>query len=82
VCQLKGHRNDVILLQWSHCGQQLATGSKDGSVRVSVSGWPPRLCSRIDGLRRDEGYPPELLGGLPAHSRPYAAAHRTHTQLQ
>ncbi|KAL4448446.1 hypothetical protein ABPG75_005665 [Micractinium tetrahymenae] len=34
VCQLKGHRNDVILLQFSHAGDRVATGSKDGSVRV------------------------------------------------
>jgi hypothetical protein len=40
VCQLKGHRNDVVLLQFSHDGERVATGSKDGSVRV----WrrPPR----------------------------------------
>lgn len=34
VCQLKGHRNDVVLLQFSHDGERAATGSKDGSVRV------------------------------------------------
>ena len=34
VCQLKGHRNDVVLLQFSHGGDQAATGSKDGTVRV------------------------------------------------
>lgn len=34
VCLLKGHRNDIILLQFSHAGDRAATGSKDGSVRV------------------------------------------------
>ena len=34
VCQLPGHRHDVLLLQFSHDGQSIATGSKDGSVRV------------------------------------------------
>ena len=42
VCQLKGHRNDVVLLQFSHDGERVATGSKDGSVRVSEEG---RACS-------------------------------------
>ena len=36
VCQLAGHRHDVLLLQFSHDGQSIATGSKDGSVRVRV----------------------------------------------
>ncbi|PSC70372.1 WD40 YVTN repeat-like-containing domain,Bromodomain isoform [Micractinium conductrix] len=34
ICQLKGHRNDIILLQFSNGGDHVATGSKDGSVRV------------------------------------------------
>lgn len=38
VCQLKGHRNDAILLQFSHAGDRVATGSKDGSVRVRQPG--------------------------------------------
>ena len=32
--KLLGHRNDVLLLQFSHAGDALATGSKDGFVRV------------------------------------------------
>lgn len=35
VCRLGGHVNDVLLLQFSHDGQCIATGSKDGTVRVS-----------------------------------------------
>ena len=34
ACRLVGHRNDVILLQFSNDGQRFATGSKDGTVRV------------------------------------------------
>ena len=34
VCRLGGHVNDVLLLQFSHDGQSIATGSKDGTVRV------------------------------------------------
>ena len=37
VCSLAGHRHDVLLLQFSHDGQGIATGSKDGSVRVCSS---------------------------------------------
>jgi hypothetical protein len=36
LCQLRGHRNDVVLLQFSHGGDRVATGSKDGTVRVSA----------------------------------------------
>ena len=35
VCRLGGHVNDVLLLQFSHDGQSIATGSKDGTIRVS-----------------------------------------------
>lgn len=60
VCQLKGHRNDVILLQFSHAGDRAATGSKDGSVRVR---WPrsgAALCSckQGDARRAVQHYPP------------------------
>lgn len=34
VCRLGGHVNDVLLLQFSHDGTCVATGSKDGTVRV------------------------------------------------
>ncbi|GAB4817147.1 hypothetical protein N2152v2_004193 [Parachlorella kessleri] len=34
VARLPGHRNDVVLLYFSNAGDRLATGSKDGSVRV------------------------------------------------
>lgn len=34
VCRLGGHVNDVLLLQFSHDGQSIATGSKDGTMRV------------------------------------------------
>ena len=35
LCRLQGHRHDVLLLQVSHDSQAIATGSKDGCVRVS-----------------------------------------------
>jgi WD40 repeat protein len=35
-CKLTGHRNDILLLQFSHDGEGIATGSKDGSVRVGL----------------------------------------------
>ncbi|KAL3137809.1 hypothetical protein ABBQ38_005065 [Trebouxia sp. C0009 RCD-2024] len=34
VCRLGGHVNDVLLLQFSHDGQSIATGSKDGTMRT------------------------------------------------
>lgn len=34
LCKLTGHRNDVVLLQFSHDGLSIATGSRDGTVRV------------------------------------------------
>ena len=37
VARLPGHRNDVVLLYFSNAGDRLATGSKDGSVRVRTS---------------------------------------------
>ena len=37
LCQMAGHRHDVLLLQFSHDGQSIATGSKDGSVRVRAT---------------------------------------------
>jgi len=37
LCQMAGHRHDVLLLQFSHDGQSIATGSKDGSVRVRAA---------------------------------------------
>ena len=36
LCRLEGHKNDVVLLQFSLDGQGIATGSKDGTVRVSI----------------------------------------------
>ena len=36
VCRLGGHVNDVLLLQFSHDGQSIATGSKDGTMRVRL----------------------------------------------
>lgn len=36
VCRLGGHVNDVVLLQFSHDGQSVATGSKDGTMRVTL----------------------------------------------
>lgn len=36
VCRLGGHVNDVLLLQFSHDGQSIATGSKDGTMRVNL----------------------------------------------
>lgn len=35
LCKLEGHKNDVMLLQFSPDGKGIATGSKDGTVRVS-----------------------------------------------
>lgn len=35
LCRLPGHKNDVLLLQFSHDGNTFATGSRDGAVRVS-----------------------------------------------
>jgi WD40 repeat protein len=35
TCRLGGHVNDVLLLQFSHDGHSIATGSKDGTMRVS-----------------------------------------------
>ena len=35
LCKLQGHRHDVLLLQVSHDSMAIATGSKDGCVRVS-----------------------------------------------
>ena len=37
LCRLAGHKNDVQLLQFSHDGRTVATGSRDGSVRVRPS---------------------------------------------
>ena len=37
VCKLEGHRHDVLLLQVSHDSTGIATGSKDGCVRVSMA---------------------------------------------
>lgn len=34
VARLEGHRNDVYLLQHSHGGTMIATGSKDGTIRI------------------------------------------------
>lgn len=34
LCRLQGHRHDVLLLQFSHNSKSIATGAKDGSVRV------------------------------------------------
>lgn len=46
VCRLGGHVNDVLLLQFSHDGTCVATGSKDGTVRVRerLSGGVLALC--------------------------------------
>ena len=38
LCKLQGHRHDVLLLQVSHDSKAIATGSKDGCVRVSNVG--------------------------------------------
>lgn len=50
TCRLGGHVNDVLLLQFSHDGHSFATGSKDGTMRVSPpppsSRPPPRLLLR------------------------------------
>ena len=35
LCRLEGHKNDVLLLLFSPDGEGIATGSKDGHVRVS-----------------------------------------------
>ena len=35
VCRLTGHAGPVMMLQFSHDGAGLATGSKDGSLQVS-----------------------------------------------
>lgn len=35
LLRLSGHRNDIILLQFSNSGLQLATAAKDGSIKVS-----------------------------------------------
>ena len=40
TCRLGGHVNDVLLLQFSHDGQSIATGSKDGTMRVSAGCLP------------------------------------------
>ncbi|KAL0024726.1 hypothetical protein WJX77_011758 [Trebouxia sp. C0004] len=34
TCRLGGHVNDVLLLQFSHDGHSIATGSKDGTMRI------------------------------------------------
>ena len=34
LCRLQGHKNDVHLLQFSRAGTAVATGSRDGFVRV------------------------------------------------
>ena len=37
VCRLAGHTGPVMMLQFSHDGLSIATGSKDGSVQVRAS---------------------------------------------
>lgn len=44
VCRLGGHVNDVLLLQFSHDGLSIATGSKDGTVRVRLAVQPCNKC--------------------------------------
>lgn len=36
VCRLEGHKNDVMLLMFSPDSKAIATGSKDGFLRVST----------------------------------------------
>ena len=43
TCRLGGHVNDVLLLQFSHDGHSIATGSKDGTMRVSPPSHFPLL---------------------------------------
>ena len=40
LCRLEGHKHDVVLLRFSPDGSGFATGSKDGTVRVSLLGLP------------------------------------------
>ena len=37
ICRLAGHTGPVMMLQFSHDGLSIATGSKDGSVQVRAS---------------------------------------------
>ena len=53
LVRLAGHRNDVILLYFSNAGDRLATGSKDGTVRVG----------RCRGAGAAAGPPQEGRGG-------------------
>lgn len=36
ICRLAGHARPVMMLQFSHDGLSIATGSKDGSVQVGA----------------------------------------------
>ena len=54
VCRLGGHVNDVLLLQFSHDGQSIATGSKDGTMRVNLMFWSLHLCTALKGSLRAE----------------------------
>ena len=45
VCRLEGHKNDVMLLSFSPDSQAIATGSKDGFLRVAHHPLPRRLSS-------------------------------------
>lgn len=52
VCRLEGHKNDVLLLLFSPDSEGIATGSKDGCVRVRVFHWFPfvpfvRICGNL-----------------------------------
>ena len=40
LCILHGHEKDISLVQFSHQGNELATASKDGTVRVSTLDFP------------------------------------------
>ena len=40
LVRLQGHRHDVLLMQFAHDGEGIATGSKDGTVRVRSPALP------------------------------------------
>jgi hypothetical protein len=49
LARLTGHKNDLTQAKWSHAGGALATGSRDGSVRVWRAVAPPPRRRRRDG---------------------------------
>uniref|UniRef100_A0A7S4BJ08 BRWD/PHIP N-terminal domain-containing protein n=1 Tax=Chrysotila carterae TaxID=13221 RepID=A0A7S4BJ08_CHRCT len=68
VCTLRGHKHDVTSVAWSHAGDALVSGSKDGSARLwRFKNAVPRAGRTLaaEATFPTERWSSQLLGSLP-----------------